>query len=322
MVRVGHYKIQLRMRKMNIILPKSSKIFCLLLCIAFSLRASPPAIATTLPSDIASQQSANEALRERITDLKAMIAGKTCQNTNRVRAMLGLQDLAPTQADTAALSPPAAQPSGMKATAVTRAQLVGTLQKAVVLVIAGSNTGSGFFVTPDTIITNHHVIEKSTTPKVIVVGRGTNGPRLARVAAKVTGKGAHARDYAILKVEGAPSSVILPLTAVVNELDSVVAAGFPGLLLDNDLNYRALAGGDMSALPDLALSQGSIMARQNRDRGLATLAHSAAISGGNSGGPLVDTCGRVVGINTFINVSVEQGTNAGFALPPPISCPT
>jgi S1-C subfamily serine protease len=183
-----------------------------------------------------------------------------------------------------------------------------------VLVIAGSDTGSGFFVTPDTIITNHHVIEKSTTPKVIVVGRGTDGPRLARVAAKVTGKGAHARDYAILKVEGTPSSVILPLTTVVNELDSVVAAGFPGLLLDNDLNYRALAGGDMSALPNLALSQGSIMARQNRDRGLATLAHSAAISGGNSGGPLVDTCGRVVGINTFINVSVEQGTNAGFAL--------
>jgi S1-C subfamily serine protease len=41
--------------------------------------------------------------------------------------------------------------------------------------------------------------------------------------------------------------------------------------------------------------------------------HSAAVSGGNSGGPLADACGRVLGINTFITANREQVVHANYA---------
>ncbi len=45
--------------------------------------------------------------------------------------------------------------------------------------------------------------------------------------------------------------------------------------------------------------------------GTHTVGHSAEISPGNSGGPLVDECGRVVGVNTF---AVVDGAQAKYAL--------
>ena len=43
-------------------------------------------------------------------------------------------------------------------------------------------------------------------------------------------------------------------------------------------------------------------------------ATSASIAKGNSGGPLVDGCGRVVGINTFINVDQSQSSKINYAI--------
>ncbi|HLO76555.1 MAG TPA: serine protease, partial [Magnetospirillum sp.] len=207
--------------------------------------------------------------------------------------------------------PPPAQGD---AQVLTRQDLVDRLHHAVVLVIAEKDTGSGFFVTPDTVVTNNHVVASAKNGQVMVVGRGLDAPRPARVVARTKSQGQNERDYAILRVEGAQVATTLPLELQAGELSNVVAAGFPGLLLDTDMNFRALIRGDMKAMPELAMSQGAVMAVQNRDRGLPVIAHSAPISGGNSGGPLVDMCGRVLGINTFINVAVQQASSAGFAL--------
>jgi S1-C subfamily serine protease len=61
-----------------------------------------------------------------------------------------------------------------------------------------------------------------------------------------------------------------------------------------------LARGRLQRPPELVLTRGAITSIQQLPTGPTVIPHSADISAGNSGGPLVDNCGRVVGINTFV----------------------
>ena len=97
------------------------------------------------------------------------------------------------------------------------------------------------------------------------------------------------------------------LSPTVDKLDNVVAPGFPGVIMETDANYRALLEGDAAAAPELTAQSGAVTVIQTFPTGIEIIIHSADISPGNSGGPLVDTCGRVVGVNTFVNPD-EQGT--------------
>jgi S1-C subfamily serine protease len=279
---------------------------------------------------ITQKQQTLEDLRQRSAALDNMLRGDVCKDPKAAAVLLdqsrsspindGAMISLPEAAQSASMGseppPPAVvTPTGPEATPLRRQDLVARVHEAVVLVIAEDGTGSGFFVTPDVVLTNNHVVENHHKGSVIVVGRGLPQPMEATIVARTRGSAADdQRDYAILKVSGAHIAHPLPMTAVVSELTAVVAAGYPGLLLQTDNNFSSLIRGDMTAMPELVLTQGSVMALQNRSRGLATIAHTAPISGGNSGGPLIDTCGRVVGINSFITVDVEQATNAGFAL--------
>jgi S1-C subfamily serine protease len=64
----------------------------------------------------------------------------------------------------------------------------------------------------------------------------------------------------------------------------------------------------------MVLTQGIVTVFQDSPSGNKLVLHSADISPGNSGGPLADTCGRVVGVNTFIKTSTEQQMRLNFAL--------
>ena len=50
-------------------------------------------------------------------------------------------------------------------------------------------------------------------------------------------------------------------------------------------------------------------------QGAPVVIHTAAINRGNSGGPLADRCGRIVGVNTFIRTDRETAYRADYALP-------
>jgi S1-C subfamily serine protease len=61
------------------------------------------------------------------------------------------------------------------------------------------------------------------------------------------------------------------------------------------------------------MTDGRINAIQEAATHLPILPHSALISPGNSGGPLVDACGRIVGVNTFVHAEREQSVHLNYA---------
>ena len=137
------------------------------------------------------------------------------------------------------------------------------------------STGSGFIVAPDRVMTNEHVVHGCNrvllrTPE----GRWLAATPPARVDA--------ALDLAVLVVPGLPGPV-LPFRAgpAVRRGEGVVAYGFPlaGLLSSDP----KLTRGEVNGLAGL---------QDNRNQ----IQISAAVQPGNSGGPLLDMQGHVVGV--------------------------
>ena len=164
---------------------------------------------------------------------------------------------------------------------------------------AGEGVGTGVILTADgEILTNAHVV--SDAAKVRVVLDGQSEP----VAAKVLGVDV-GNDLALLKIDGKDLPVMtLADSDKVKIGQPVVAMGY-ALDLEGDASVTA---GIVSALNrSMVTDSGALNGLIQTD---------AAISSGNSGGPLVDASGRMIGINTAVARSdtTNTATNIGFAI--------
>ncbi|MCJ2016263.1 serine protease [Methylobacterium sp. E-065] len=190
--------------------------------------------------------------------------------------------------------------------------LVDRLERSTVLVLAGDATGSGFFVTDDLVVTNRHVVEGAST--LMIAGRhaGVVPATLVQVGAP----GA-LTDFALLRVPPRSGGRPLALAKPGRPLTPVVAAGFPGLYLGTDPTFARLRDGDAAASRDLVpvVQTGVVNHLQRYDEAAVTLVlHGAEIAPGNSGGPLVDYCSRVVGVNAFGRTDDRMPVTARYAL--------
>ena len=163
----------------------------------------------------------------------------------------------------------------------------------------GEGTGSGFIMSADGyIVTNYHVIENAT--KITVLPH--NGKELT---AKVVGSD-EANDLTLLKVEATNLPfVTLGSSDALQVGDQVVAIGNPlGELT------ATLTVGYVSAKDRIVNTDGTVINMLQTD---------AAINSGNSGGPLFDMNGNVVGITTAkYSGNSNSGTTIeglGFAIP-------
>lgn len=180
------------------------------------------------------------------------------------------------------------------------------IEKGVVFIYAQNPTthtagsGSGFLISDRRVVTNNHVVQGAT--QVFIISEKLGAPRAARVVAQTAGTAESGQlDFAVLETEEPMTSEApLTITPVANRLQQVISAGFPGFMLNFDEGYRRLEQGDLTAAPQIVTTDG-IVARPARETdALPLIMHSADIAQGNSGGPLMDMCGRVVGVNTLV----------------------
>ena len=164
---------------------------------------------------------------------------------------------------------------------------IAAIEKSVVRVITktprGIGTGTGFIINDTGLVaTNHHVIDGGIEIHVHVSGSR------ALVEAQLVDSD-EGRDLALLRAPGLGGEPITLSTAQLEKGDAVSAHGFPGLAdkwgeaLDPTYTKGVIG----------RLFQGSWGADP-----LEIIQHSASVNPGNSGGPLVDACGAVVGVNT------------------------
>jgi S1-C subfamily serine protease len=217
-----------------------------------------------------------------------------------------------------ASSPLTATPTTGEAAVLSGAALALRLEQATAIVIvAGPNdlgTGTGFFISPNLLVTNRHVVEESAGKKLFLTSKALGSLRKATVLQVTRSSVPGSPDFALLRMDDGVAPGSLDMALEITKLASVVAAGYPGVVLRGDASFQRLLKGDLSAAPDLNLTQGAVQSLQAGEAGMALIVHTASIAKGNSGGPLVDGCSRVVGVNTFINVDQSQSAKINYAI--------
>ncbi len=191
-------------------------------------------------------------------------------------------------------------------------ELTAQLDASVVLVMSTSSHGSGFFVAPDLIVTNRHVIGDRSTYWIASKALGKVF-KASLVSATPNGQVGQA-DFALLRLAERVSQPSLVIAPPVTRLSPVVAAGFPGVVVRTDPRLVQLMQGDLRQAPETVLTPGEVSAIQPQPGGMKWIIHTADISPGNSGGPLVDRCGRVVGVNTFVSKNGDYESRVLYAL--------
>lgn len=185
----------------------------------------------------------------------------------------------------------AADPADVDAAArgVVRVVVVGRNGEEIFAV----SHGTGFAVAPEMVVTNAHVVAEAIDDRSLTLGIVPSDGGDAVFARLV----AVSRRNDLALLETTSPLRLPPLTIAGNpasEAGTVTSVGYP----QNVDRAQGLAMEDIFRTQPPVKSMGFLSGRRP-SRDFDTLLHTAPIARGSSGGPLLDECGRVVGVNSF-----------------------
>ena len=164
--------------------------------------------------------------------------------------------------------------------------IIESAVKAVVTIRTNKAQGTGFIITNDGyLVTNYHVVDGATNADALTSNQVSNKLRLVGYDEEL--------DIALLKIEGSFDSLRFDNSNDVKIGEKVIAIGNPlGL--------------------SFSVTEGIVSAVDRTVKGSPGeyIQTDAALNPGNSGGPLINSDGKVIGINNF----KVTGDNIGFAL--------
>ncbi|MHB8079023.1 MAG: trypsin-like peptidase domain-containing protein [Candidatus Krumholzibacteriia bacterium] len=161
-----------------------------------------------------------------------------------------------------------------------------------------SGTGSGFVVSADgLILTNHHVVAGADSVTVRFSGERVEHP------AVIVGSDANT-DLALLRIDAGR-----PLTPLEFGDSDAIAVGDWAIAIGNPFGNLE---GSVTVGVISAKGRGDLVIAGGTPRYQDFIQTDASINFGNSGGPLVDIDGRVIGVNTAVNTG---GQGISFAVP-------
>ncbi len=205
-------------------------------------------------------------------------------------------------------------------TAVVHAgDAISTADRSVVRIFVARGggegaSGTGFAVDDSgTVVTNAHVVDQNL--KIVVAIKRDR--RIVVLPATVIWASS-GQDLALLRVQGLALPALTLAESVPVKGSQVMAIGYPGDAdrLDDNLNELDQDKGNWV---ESTITQGIIgrvmSASWSKDGQRQTIVqHSAAINHGSSGGPLLDLCGRVIGVNTQLSTGTLVKTAQGYAV--------
>ncbi len=194
-----------------------------------------------------------------------------------------------------------------------RIAIAQRMESSTVFIFAETDTGismgTGFVVAPNYIMSNGHVVAEGKS--FYVVGKHFS-PKEARLIEWIDND---IKDFALLKVNMPADLPVLSFNMTSNRTDRVSAWGFPYMVAQYDKNLDNLFEGVQNSMPPVVYTEGHVSAFLQAPNGRKSIVHTAAIAGGNSGGPLVNSRGEVIGINTWGAIEEDEGAFINASLP-------
>lgn len=171
---------------------------------------------------------------------------------------------------------------------MTTREIINKFENVIVQIATPYSTGTGFYYRKwNVIITNEHVVRGN---KNIIIAGQTFEKQVVPIL-YVDQK--HDLAFVQAPIQHQMADIEIESIDHQDPGDKIIAIGHPF-----DLNFAA--------------TQGIISGFQVAKDEISYIQHDAALNPGNSGGPLINKNGKLIGVNTFV---IQNGNNIGFALP-------